>query len=211
MSNVIKMNSAASKKLSIRFKSALEEVEDKKGPQQSHVQMQLEQKYDEGFKDGYNSAKDEIEKTYRERFIQKVDEFNKILSTMDEKISEYGTEFEELVVQLSFEIAQKIVRKEIHKESTIENVLKDALRKVLGANSVIIKIHPEDYKILNEDDNKSLFFDESFSKIKFEQDDRIEQGGCVVETEIGNVDARIISQFNELKKYFEPNQLIQVS
>ncbi|MEJ2615740.1 MAG: FliH/SctL family protein, partial [Ignavibacteriaceae bacterium] len=59
--------------------------------------------------------------------------------------------------------------------------------------------------ILNEDTNKKIFYDESFSKIKFEQDDRIEQGGCVVETEIGNVDGRISSQFNELKKYFDSN------
>ncbi len=211
MSSVIKLNSAVSKKLSIRFKSELEELEARKEPSQSQLQIQLEERYEQGFKDGYENAKNEIEKTYKERFIKKVDEFNKILCSVDEKISVYGREFEDLVIQLSFEIAQKIARKEIQKESVIESVLKDSLRKILGANSVIIKIHPEDYIILNEDNNKSLFFDESFSKIKFEQDDRIEQGGCVVETEIGNVDARIISQFNELKKYFEPNQISQTS
>ena len=112
---------------------------------------------------------------------------------------------------MSFEIAQKITRREIQKESTIEEVLKESLRKILGANSVIIKIHPEDYKILNEDSNKKIFFDESFSKIKFEQDDRIEKGGCVVETEIGNVDGRMVSQLNELKKYFDTNLIIQTS
>jgi flagellar assembly protein FliH len=211
MSNVIKLNSAVSKKLSIRFKSELEELEARKEPNQNQLQVQLEERYEKGFKDGFENAKNEIEKTYKERFIKKVDEFNKILSSVDEKISGYEREFEDLVVQLSFEIAQKITRREIQKDSVIEGVLKDSLRKILGANSVIIKIHPEDYKILNEDNNKNLFFDESFSKIKFEQDDRIEQGGCVVETEIGNVDARIISQFNELKKYFEPNQISQTN
>jgi flagellar assembly protein FliH len=211
MSNIIKLNSAVSKKLSIRFKNELEELEAMKEPNQSQLQRQLEERYEQGLKDGFENAKNEIEKTYKERFIKKVDEFNKILSSVDVKISGYEREFEELVIQLSFEIAQKVARREIQKDSIIEDVLKDSLRKILGANSVIIKIHPEDYKILNEDNNKSLVFDESFSKIKFEQDDRIEQGGCVVETEIGNVDARIISQFNELKKYFEPNQLSQTS
>jgi flagellar assembly protein FliH len=211
MSNVIKLNSAVSKKLSIRFKNELEELEAMKEPNQGQLQRQLEERYEQGLKDGFENAKNEIEKTYKERFIKKVDEFNKILSSVDVKISGYEREFEELVIQLSFEIAQKVARREIQKDSIIEDVLKDSLRKILGANSVIIKIHPEDYKILNEDNNKSLVFDESFSKIKFEQDDRIEQGGCVVETEIGNVDARIISQFNELKKYFEPNQLSQTS
>ena len=203
MSNVIKMNSVSSKKLSIRFKNELDEIAEHKKPVENQLQLQLKERYEEGFKDGYNNASTEIENIYKEKFIKKVDEFNKILNTIDEKIAGYDGEFENLVLKLSFEIAQKVTRREIQKDSIIEEVLKESLKKILGANSVIIKIHPEDYKILNEDINKKILFDESFSKIKFEQDDRIEQGGCVVETEIGNVDGRISSQINELKKYFE--------
>jgi flagellar biosynthesis/type III secretory pathway protein FliH len=44
---------------------------------------------------------------------------------------------------------------------------------------------------------------DSFSKIKFEQDDRIELGGCFIESEIGNADGRISSQLNELKRKLE--------
>ena len=205
MSNVIKMNSVSSKKLSIRFKSELDEIAERKKPVENQLQVQLKERYEEGFKEGYKNASTEIENIYKEKFIKKVDEFNKILKTIDEKIAGYDGEFENLVLKLSFEIAQKITRREIQKDSIIEEVLKESLKKILGANSVIIKIHPEDYKILNEDINKKIFFDESFSKIKFEQDDRIEQGGCVVETEIGNVDGRISSQINELKKYFDSN------
>jgi flagellar assembly protein FliH len=205
MSNVIKMNSVPSKKLSIRFKSELDEIAERKKPVENQLQVQLKERYEEGFKNGYQNASIEIEKVYKEKFMKKVDEFNKILNTIDEKIAGYDGEFENLVIKLSFEIAQKITRREIQKDSIIEEVLKDSFKKILGANSVIIKIHPEDYKILSEDANGKILYDESFSKIKFEQDDRIEQGGCVVETEIGNVDGRISSQFSELKKYFDSN------
>ena len=204
MSNIIKINSVSSKRLSVRFKSEFDELEESKKPVQDYHQVQLKEKYDEGYSEGFKNAKNETEIIYKERFIKKVDEFNKILGAVDKKISGYDQEFENLVILLAFEIAQKITRREIQKESTINEVLKDSLKKILGANSIIIKIHPEDYKILNEDNNQKMFFDESFSKIKFEQDERIEQGGCVVETEIGNVDGRIVSQLNELKKYFEP-------
>jgi flagellar assembly protein FliH len=203
MSNVIKLNSAISQKLSVRFKNELDDIKEDKELKQNQFQIQLEQQYEQGFKNGYENAKVDIEKLYSEKLIKKVEEFNKILGAIDEKIANYDEEFENLVVRLSFEIAQKIVRREIKQESPIENVLKDSLKKILGANSVIIKIHPEDFKVINDEYSKNLFFDESFSKIKFEQDDRIEQGGCAVETEIGNVDARVTSQLNELKKYFE--------
>ncbi len=205
MYNVIKINNVVSKKLSVRFKNEYDDLEEEKEQKQNQFQIQLEQKYELGFQNGYENAKNDIEELYNEKLLKKVNEFKKILTKTDEKISGYGEEFEGLVVRLSFEIAQKIVRREIKKESPIENVLKESLKKILGANSVIIKIHPEDFKLINDDYSKNLFFDESFSKIKFEQDDRIEQGGCAVETEIGNVDARITSQINELKKYFESN------
>jgi flagellar biosynthesis/type III secretory pathway protein FliH len=39
--------------------------------------------------------------------------------------------------------------------------------------------------------------------IKFEIDDNIEIGGCLIETEIGNLDARISSQLNEISKALE--------
>ena len=45
--------------------------------------------------------------------------------------------------------------------------------------------------------------DDSFARIKFEPDERIDKGGCFVETEIGNVDARISTQLNELKRQFD--------
>jgi flagellar assembly protein FliH len=205
MSNIIKIHQVNSKKLSVRFKTDIDEIQEKKEPKLNQMQIQLEQRYELGYRNGYDNAKSDIEKIYKEKLVKKVDEFNKILGSIDEKISGYDEEFQKLVIQLSFEIAQRIARREIQKESTIENVLKDALRKVLGANSVIIKIHPDDYKRINDANNSMSLFEESFAKIKFEQDDRIEKGGCIVETEIGNVDARIASQFNELRKSFESN------
>ena len=80
----------------------------------------------------------------------------------------------------------------------------ESLRKILGANNVIVKLHPEDYRQIISGNNRDNFFDESFSKMKFESDDRIEKGGCIVETEIGNVDGRVSSRLNELKRYFVP-------
>ncbi|MEJ2614680.1 MAG: hypothetical protein P8Z35_06965, partial [Ignavibacteriaceae bacterium] len=112
MSNVIKMNQAGSKKLSIRFKSELDEIAERKQPVENQLKIQLKERYEEGFKDGYENASVEIEKVYKEKFIKKVDEFNKILNTVDEKIAGYDGEFENLVIKLSFEIAQKITRRE---------------------------------------------------------------------------------------------------
>jgi len=84
--------------------------------------------------------------------------------------------------------------------------LKEAVRKILGANEILIKINPEDYKGISLDGtHKDL--ERNFSKIRFEQDNNIDPGGCLIETEVGNVDARIASQLDEISKQLENNFL----
>ena len=81
------------------------------------------------------------------------------------------------------------------------------MKKVLGANNVIIKLNEKDLANLNNE-SKNLLNDGSFSKIKFETDDSIEPGGCLIETDIGNVDGRIGAQLKELKKQLEQKVLL---
>jgi len=202
MSNLIKMNSKT-QRLTVKFKNDFDDLsEDEK--KQDKLNLMLQQQYDAGFSEGNRKAISELEKSFNEKLLKKIDEFSLILKTVDDKVSAYDDEFGNLIVQLSFEIAAKIIRREMNKDSNIELVLKESLRKVIGANNIIIKLHPEDHKGIIIENSHSTFIDESLSKIKFEEDERMEKGGCVIETEIGNVDARISSQLNELKKYFEP-------
>ena len=78
----------------------------------------------------------------------------------------------------------------------------DALTQVVSSNKIIVRINPEDIKLL-EAENDSIGGQPAFSKIRFESDTSIEKGGCFVETELGNIDARISSQLNEIIKQLE--------
>jgi len=203
MSNVVKLNSKTHKKFSVKVKDIFDESNHDRN--QNQFEVKLKQQYESGLNDGYKNAKSEFEKLYNDKLTKKIEEFNLILKSVDEKMLGYEKEFDTLVIQFAFEIAGKIARREITIDSGIENTLKDSLRKVLGANNIIVKLHPNDHKRIIGNSGKSSFVDDTISKIKFEEDDRIEIGGCVVETEIGNVDARVMTRFSELRKYFEPS------
>jgi flagellar assembly protein FliH len=110
--------------------------------------------------------------------------------------------FNKAVLDTAFALAEKIVQREIEKESTITNLIDSCLKKVLTANEIIIKLNPVDFETVTNDlkeINKSI----DVSKIRFEKDEMIDKGGCLVETEIGNADARISSQLSELKRKLE--------
>ena len=121
---------------------------------------------------------------------------------MNDKAEQFNTQFDELVMNVAFVLAETILKRQIEKESIIKEVLDDSLKKVIGANEIIVRLNPKDYESIIEE-GKTFQLKDSFSQIKFEKDDRIELGGCFIESEIGNADGRISSQLNELKRKLE--------
>ena len=203
MSSVIKLN-AKSRKLSVSLKNPLENNNYAVETREDVFKRQLDQQFEKGFSDGQKSVKDSYEKEYTERISEKYDSVNNITLQLDKKIIEYESVFEKVVIDLSVSIAEKIIKKEVNRETIINDVLKESIKKVIGSNKIFVKLNPNDFEIINQE-SQAQFNNDSYNKIKFESDERIEKGGCLVETEIGNVDARISSQLNEISKQLEAN------
>jgi flagellar assembly protein FliH len=201
MSEIIKLN-AKSKNLNVTLKNPRESKGIETEREEDYFKKQLEQNYEEGHLAGQKEAVENLEKDYSNRLQKKVEYMDKVLKVCNTKLSDYDKAFDEIVIRLSLTIAERIVKREILQDSIINNVLKDSIRKVLGANNMIVKLNPADFDIITSQGG-SDFGRDTLSKIKFESDERIEPGGCMVETDIGNVDARISSQVNEMKKQLE--------
>lgn len=202
MSDILRLN-GNSKRLKVKLQNPLAETEQsEKRKEEDYIQTNLQNYYDRGYSEGRASAAEEIKKQFEEQLNNHVEKFTKVLSEINAKISEYDKAFEKIVIELAFLIAEKIIRSEIKDKNTIGKTLKDSVKKVIGSNNVIVKLNSDDLKIVNESINEILQ-GSNFSQIKFEPDETIEQGGCYVETEIGNVDARISTQIDELKKRLE--------
>lgn len=201
MSEIIKLNMKKTK-LNVSLKNPFEANNFETEREEDYFQNQLKQHYEHGYSEGQKSAQEKLEKEYSEKLLKKFGEMQIIFDEIDGKMAAYGDNFERMIVNLALSVAEKIVKREINRDTVIGEVLHEALRRVIGANRIIVKINPADLEILNSESNQ-LFSDDSFSKIKFEPDKKIEQGGCLVETEIGSVDARISSQVNEIKRNLE--------
>ena len=162
-------------------------------------QIALHNQYTKGFEEGQITVKEKIEQEFNERLLKKYSELNNLMSDLNDKSVLLESQFEQLVMNVGFVLAEAILKREIERESIFKDVLDESLKKVLGANEIIVRLHPKDYESIVID-GKSFQMKDSFSQIKFEKDDRIEMGGCFIESEIGNADGRISSQLNELKR-----------
>ncbi|MDF1611263.1 MAG: FliH/SctL family protein [Stygiobacter sp.] len=163
---------------------------------------QLEDYYKLGFNDGQEKTRRELEQDFTNKLFKKYDEVYNILTQYDEHLIEMEKGFEYLVIETAYELAKKIIGREVERENIINENVRQAINKIVGANNVKLKLNPKDLEELTEA-SKNLIHSSSFTKIKIEPDERIERGGCFIETEIGNVDARITTQLNELRKKLE--------
>lgn len=166
------------------------------------LKRQLDDYYRMGFREGQEKTKRDLEQDYSNKLIRKYEEVYNILQQYDEHLLELEKAFESLVIETAYEIAKKVVRREIENRTVINENVKEAINKIIGANEVRLKMNPQDIEALSSD-SKNMINSASFTKIKIEGDERIEQGGCLIETEIGNVDARISTQLTELKRKLE--------
>ncbi len=163
-----------------------------------YMQRLEEEKQEQIFNAGREAAIKELKESYAQSLNQKFLEYDAMINSIEEQMNLYKTSFDKIVLDTSFLIANKIINKSITESPIITDTIKEAVRKIIGADNIVIRLNPNDMELIKES-NESFMDNNSYSNLKFEVDDRIEIGGCFVESEIGNVDARISSQLTELK------------
>ncbi len=116
---------------------------------------------------------------------------------------EIRQEIEKEVVQLALAIAKKIVCHEIKtNQETVVCVAREALSRMENPGKIKIKLNPEDLQFINDAKSQLSHFLHHVDNIRFEAADSIQSGGCLIETDTGDIDARIEKQFQAIEETF---------
>ncbi len=215
MSDVIKLNISTKKIRAIVSDSTSESngfMEYSESIKNKNEESKTQKEVDEAYTRGYEEAKQEVterlEQFYETEILKKTEQFYKIISSIEEQIKNYENDFHKLVITSTKKISEKIISRELENKTIIEEILQKSIHKIIGANEIIVKINPSDLELINSK-NTMQKINPGITHIKFEAVNNIEKGGCFIETEIGNLDARISSQINEIVKALE-NKLVKL-
>jgi flagellar assembly protein FliH len=98
-------------------------------------------------------------------------------------------------------ISRKVIKiiSENQRNVVISNVVQ-ALRKVKGRGNILIKVNMVDVKLATEHKKEFIDMVEGVKSIQIIEDTTVDPGGCIVETDFGEIDARISSQLAELEQ-----------
>ena len=158
-----------------------------------------ERAYAQGFSEG--------EKLGMETGIKKVqpvlNDFQQACLELERVKKQIYANAEKETVELALAIARKIVQREVSmSKEVVVGIVKEALRKVVDHEKLKIKVNPQDFPYLEDIQGEVLKTVDTLEGVCFEQDDRILNGGCIIETRMGDIDARIDSQLAAIEEAF---------
>jgi len=141
---------------------------------------------------GFGEGKAEVE-----RLIQRT---QTVLERAQDKRAEILDETEQEIISLVLLIARKVIKviSENQKNVIISNVVQ-ALRKVKGRGNIIIRVNISDLKLATDHIKDFINLVEGAKSVQIVEDSSIDEGGCIIETDFGEIDARIASQLTELE------------
>jgi flagellar assembly protein FliH len=145
-----------------------------------------------GREEGYAQGQAEVE-----RLIQRT---QTVLERAQDKRGEILVETEQEIVDLVLLLTRKVVKAITESQRTVilQNVVQ-ALRKVKSRGSVIIRVNMADLKLTTEHTKNFIQMMEGVKGIQVVEDSTVGPGGCIIETDFGEIDARISSQLAELE------------
>ncbi len=168
------------------------------GPASGYREME-EEAYKKGFREGEMAARESSKKSLAPVIIT-LEEALRELARVKNEIRACA---EKEAVELALAVAKKIVCQEISANNQIVlNVVKEALKKVESKEEIVIKINPVDLKVIERfrADTPELF--QEIGDVVFKGDSSLTNGGCVIETNLGEVDARIEKQLMAVEEAF---------
>ncbi len=155
--------------------------------------------YESGFRQGEKAgleiAEKKLEATMR-RYSESIMEIGRLKPTLYARA-------ERDVVKLALEVAKKLVHREVHVDrEIIQTLVKVALSHVATKSPVTVRLHPADYSYMLEQRSAGNRPGESEQDLVLLADKSIERGGCLIQSESGDIDARIKEEFHEVERAF---------
>jgi len=193
-----------------QFRSqAMQEIEQFK----SQAQEQAESNKKEAYSKGYSSGEEEgYKKGYEDGYtkgknsaIEETRATVDMLSEVVEQLKEYHTQIlsdsQSDIARMAVTIARKVLQKEIMTDPmTVVNMVRKALSKVRFKKNFVVHVNPLDLEVIQSAGDQVKEVLDNCESIEFKASPKVQPGGCVVQTESGNVDAQIDRQVDEVEQ-----------
>lgn len=173
---------------------------------------QLRRTLEEEFQRGFDAGCKAVEKQFQEELESRVSEERKkttlrvivqletLMANLQKEFLHLQTQSEQIVIRFSLAVAEQILRREVLIDNKVVlQQIKEGLRRVLGVDRIKVRVNPIDEAMVREHRAAIASGSDSIRDMVIEADEKVERGGCILESDSGNVDARISTQLKKIE------------
>jgi len=155
----------------------------------------------EAYKKGYEAGREEGYKEGQAEVLRLIDRLGTVVSTAVDIRDEIIRSSEKLMSEMILMIARKIIKDEIvERREVVINNIKESIKRVKDRDRIDIRVNFADLDMTTAHKDELIKMMESLKKVNIYEDSRVERGGCIIETDVGAVDARISTQLDAIEE-----------
>ncbi len=125
------------------------------------------------------------------------------LMRVEKRREEFFAKAEPEIIKLVLAIAEKLIGQiASERPSLVKDVVRKALERSIG-DRITVRLNPEDYGTVMSEGYEFRDVLDRTKRLMFKEDEAIQKGGCIVETEVGTIDAQIETQLEAIRKALE--------
>ncbi|WP_372679348.1 FliH/SctL family protein, partial [Desulfosarcina sp.] len=161
---------------------------------QHHDKEQIQQLTEAAFKKGRDQGRTEAIAEQQEAVDQGAAALARAVEEIVRVRQQDVDRMETETVRLALAIAKKVIGHEAEYGPVIHHVLKAAMKKVVDTRHLTVRLNPQDIDTVNGFKQELILADDFGAHLRLEADEAILRGGCIIETKLGDLDARIDQQ-----------------
>ncbi len=170
-------------------------VEDLRAEWQAELQAQVAAARQQGYQDGYRDGLVALDSFKQSFAAQTSGQMAQVLTALDEELGQLEQQMARSVARVATELARQVVRSELQsRPALVAQVAQEAVNTVLmSARHITVHLHPDDHALVAQGCEEAL----SARGARLLSQPAIARGGCRVETDVGVIDARIATRWQQ--------------
>jgi flagellar assembly protein FliH len=182
----------------LRVQTGIDEIEKARAEEQIELRaLELlkdiqEPAYKEAYELGLHEGRQEAFNKFSAEITEKLGTLEDLLKALETAKAEILNCNETHMMTLVYQLATKLARVEVEKnDQALVEVLRGAVSLAQDEENITVHVAPGQHEFVEELKKSTGRQFEFLKKIKFEASPDVANGGCIVETNYGEVDARI--------------------
>nr|WP_295970449.1 flagellar assembly protein FliH [uncultured Bacillus sp.] len=156
----------------------------------------ISQAMEEGYQAGWQEGQQQGYLEYQ----QLIKDAQQIIAVAKTDYMAYLDSSEKIILELSLKIAEKILAEKIEEEGSFLSLVKRAIKEIKECQDIRLHIHPQNYEYVQSHKEELLSTFSHQANLFIYPDEELPPGDCVIESEIGRIDAGIDTQLSEIKQ-----------